>query len=70
MLICQVNFNSSIVILNRQVGAIIITPTRELAIQIEEVLSHFICNLPHLTVSIFIGGNNPIIDVERFISFG
>lgn len=29
-----------------QVGAIIITPTRELAIQIDEVLSHFTKHFP------------------------
>lgn len=29
-----------------QVGAIIITPTRELAVQIDEVLSHFTKSFP------------------------
>lgn len=29
-----------------QVGAIVITPTRELAIQIDEVLSHFTKHFP------------------------
>ncbi|XP_048199071.1 ATP-dependent RNA helicase DDX55 isoform X2 [Perognathus longimembris pacificus] len=35
----------------KQVGAIIITPTRELAIQIDEVLSHFTKHFPQLRFS-------------------
>nr|XP_044987966.1 ATP-dependent RNA helicase DDX55 isoform X2 [Jaculus jaculus] len=49
-----------------QVGAIIITPTRELAIQIDEVLSHFTKNFPQFRQILWIGGRNPGEDVERF----
>ncbi|KAM4827323.1 ATP-dependent RNA helicase DDX55 [Thomomys bottae] len=50
----------------RQVGAIIITPTRELAIQIHEVLSHFTKHFPQLSQILWIGGRSPGEDVERF----
>ncbi|XP_071619156.1 ATP-dependent RNA helicase DDX55 isoform X1 [Heliangelus exortis] len=49
-----------------QVGAIIITPTRELAIQIEEVLSHFTKHFPRFSQILLIGGRNPMEDVEKF----
>ncbi|PNJ82042.1 DDX55 isoform 1 [Pongo abelii] len=49
-----------------QVGAIIITPTRELAIQIDEVLSHFTKHFPEFSQILWIGGRNPGEDVERF----
>ncbi|XP_004635928.1 ATP-dependent RNA helicase DDX55 [Octodon degus] len=49
-----------------QVGAIIITPTRELAIQIDEVLTHFTKPFPQLSQILWIGGRNPGEDVERF----
>ncbi|XP_004595466.2 ATP-dependent RNA helicase DDX55 [Ochotona princeps] len=49
-----------------QVGAIIITPTRELAIQIDEVLSHFTKHLPQFSQILWIGGRNPGEDVDRF----
>ncbi|XP_032099528.1 ATP-dependent RNA helicase DDX55 isoform X2 [Sapajus apella] len=49
-----------------QVGAIIITPTRELAIQIDEVLSHFTKHFPQFSQILWIGGRNPGEDVERF----
>ncbi|XP_069880961.1 ATP-dependent RNA helicase DDX55 [Dipodomys merriami] len=54
----------------RQVGAIIITPTRELAIQIDEVLSHFTKHFPQLSQILWIGGRNPGEDVERFKQHG
>ncbi|XP_012878505.1 PREDICTED: ATP-dependent RNA helicase DDX55 [Dipodomys ordii] len=53
-----------------QVGAIIITPTRELAIQIDEVLSHFTKHFPQLSQILWIGGRNPGEDVERFKQHG
>ncbi|KAM5237714.1 ATP-dependent RNA helicase DDX55 [Ctenodactylus gundi] len=53
-----------------QVGAIVITPTRELAIQIEEVLSHFTKYLPQFSQILWIGGQNPGEDVERFKRHG
>ncbi|KAK2489645.1 hypothetical protein MC885_017467 [Smutsia gigantea] len=49
-----------------QVGAIIITPTRELAIQIDEVLSHFTKPFPQFSQILWIGGRNPGEDVIRF----
>uniref|UniRef100_A0A7N4PZ62 ATP-dependent RNA helicase n=1 Tax=Sarcophilus harrisii TaxID=9305 RepID=A0A7N4PZ62_SARHA len=49
-----------------QVGAIIITPTRELAIQISEVLLHFSKHFPQFSQILLIGGRNPGEDVERF----
>ncbi|ELK14276.1 ATP-dependent RNA helicase DDX55 isoform X2 [Pteropus alecto] len=49
-----------------QVGAIIITPTRELAIQIDEVLSHFTRPFPQFSQILWIGGRNPGEDVARF----
>ncbi|KAM6165190.1 ATP-dependent RNA helicase DDX55 isoform 2-T2 [Erethizon dorsatum] len=49
-----------------QVGAIIVTPTRELAIQIDEVLSHFTKPFPQFSQILWIGGRNPGEDVERF----
>ncbi|XP_044897054.1 ATP-dependent RNA helicase DDX55 isoform X2 [Felis catus] len=49
-----------------QVGALIITPTRELAIQIDEVLAHFTRPFPQFSQILWIGGRNPGEDVERF----
>ncbi|XP_036133034.1 ATP-dependent RNA helicase DDX55 [Molossus molossus] len=54
----------------RQVGAIIITPTRELAVQIEEVLSHFTKPFPQFSQILWIGGRNPGDDVARFKEHG
>uniref|UniRef100_A0A803TML8 ATP-dependent RNA helicase n=1 Tax=Anolis carolinensis TaxID=28377 RepID=A0A803TML8_ANOCA len=54
----------------KQVGAIVITPTRELAIQIDEVISHFTKHFPQFSQCLFIGGNNPMEDVERFKEHG
>ena len=54
-----------------QVGALLITPTRELAVQIDQVISHFIKHLDdRFTHMLFIGGNNPSMDVEKFVSHG
>ncbi|XP_042636527.1 ATP-dependent RNA helicase DDX55 [Orycteropus afer afer] len=53
-----------------QVGAIVITPTRELAVQIDEVLSHFTKHFPQLSQILWIGGRNPGEDVERFKAQG
>ncbi|XP_077998273.1 ATP-dependent RNA helicase DDX55-like [Glandiceps talaboti] len=54
----------------REIGAIIITPTRELAIQIDEVLSQFIQRIPEFTTLLLIGGTNPILDVNKFLEQG
>jgi len=53
-----------------EVGAIVITPTRELAIQIDEVLSHFLKYVPQLTHTLSIGGNNPMLDIQKFKETG
>nr|XP_020443783.1 ATP-dependent RNA helicase DDX55 [Monopterus albus]XP_020443784.1 ATP-dependent RNA helicase DDX55 [Monopterus albus] len=49
-----------------QVGAMVITPTRELALQISEVMEHFLQKFPQFTQILLIGGSNPIEDVEKF----
>uniref|UniRef100_A0A667YG16 ATP-dependent RNA helicase n=1 Tax=Myripristis murdjan TaxID=586833 RepID=A0A667YG16_9TELE len=49
-----------------QVGALVITPTRELALQISEVMDHFIHKFPQFSQILLIGGSNPIEDVEKF----
>ncbi|XP_040013759.1 ATP-dependent RNA helicase DDX55 [Xiphias gladius] len=49
-----------------QVGALVITPTRELALQISEVMGQFIQTFPQFTQILLIGGTNPIEDVEKF----
>ncbi|XP_043924489.1 ATP-dependent RNA helicase DDX55 [Protopterus annectens] len=54
----------------KQVGAIIITPTRELAIQIDGVLKHFTKHFPQFSQILWIGGSNPIDDVEKFKEHG
>ena len=55
---------------SHQIGAVIITPTRELAIQIDEVLGEFLAFIPQLTHTLLIGGNNPIEDVTKFDKHG
>lgn len=57
-------------VISCQIGALIVTPTRELAIQIDDVLSHFVRNLPQLTHMLMIGGNNPSADVDKFLENG
>ncbi|KAE8635041.1 hypothetical protein XENTR_v10002496 [Xenopus tropicalis] len=53
-----------------QVGAIIITPTRELAVQIDEVLSYFTKHFPQFSQILLIGGSNPVDDVMKFKEHG
>lgn len=53
-----------------QVGALIITPTRELALQISEVVEAFLKSFPQFTQILLIGGTNPIEDVEKFKEHG
>ncbi|XP_007058329.1 ATP-dependent RNA helicase DDX55 [Chelonia mydas] len=53
-----------------QVGAIVITPIRELAVQIDEVLSHFTKHFPQFSQILLIGGRNPIEDIEKFKEHG
>uniref|UniRef100_A0A673CR78 ATP-dependent RNA helicase n=1 Tax=Sphaeramia orbicularis TaxID=375764 RepID=A0A673CR78_9TELE len=49
-----------------QVGALVITPTRELGLQISEVVGTFLQKFPQFTQILLIGGSNPIEDVEKF----
>jgi len=53
-----------------QIGAVIISPTRELAQQINEVLVNFLSRMTHLTQQLFIGGTNINTDVEKFKNEG
>ncbi|KAK1156389.1 ATP-dependent RNA helicase DDX55-like isoform X1 [Acipenser oxyrinchus oxyrinchus] len=53
-----------------QVGALVVTPTRELAIQINEVMEHFTKHFPQFRRILLIGGSNPIEDVEKFKELG
>ncbi|CAH3024194.1 unnamed protein product [Porites evermanni] len=52
------------------VGAIIITPTRELAKQIDEVLKKFTEDLSQLRQLLLIGGADPLEDIQKFKSEG
>ena len=62
------NFN--VLFFNLQIGAIILTPTRELAYQINEVVSHFLQYMPQFSSCLFIGGTTIQADVEKFVSKG
>ncbi|KAJ3605114.1 hypothetical protein NHX12_027164 [Muraenolepis orangiensis] len=53
-----------------QVGALVITPTRELALQISEVMAGFLQKFPQFKQILLIGGSNPIEDVEKFKEHG
>ncbi|KAK2823303.1 hypothetical protein Q7C36_019903 [Tachysurus vachellii] len=53
-----------------QVGALIVTPTRELAVQISEVVGQFLKEFPQFRQILLIGGSNPIEDVEKFKANG
>lgn len=53
-----------------EVGAIIISPTRELALQISEVLDNFLVYFTKLTKMLAIGGNSVQVDLENFRSKG
>lgn len=53
-----------------EIGAVIITPTRELATQINEVLSNFLRFIPDLTSWLLIGGENHVKDAEKFKTNG
>ncbi|XP_049942298.1 ATP-dependent RNA helicase DDX55 [Schistocerca serialis cubense] len=53
-----------------EVGAIVISPTRELATQTNEVLSHFLKYISNLTQILVVGGTTIVSDVEKFRSNG
>ncbi|XP_037091651.1 ATP-dependent RNA helicase DDX55-like [Pollicipes pollicipes] len=52
------------------VYAVIISPTRELATQICEVLDVFLLELPQFSRQLFIGGTNPATDVQKLSEEG
>ncbi|XP_077539842.1 ATP-dependent RNA helicase DDX55 [Haemaphysalis longicornis] len=53
-----------------QVGAIVISPTRELATQIYHVLEHFLKFVPQFTGQLLTGGYNPMNDVKAYKEHG
>ncbi|XP_071789913.1 ATP-dependent RNA helicase DDX55-like [Asterias amurensis] len=48
-----------------EVGAFVLTPTRELALQIDEVLSEFTSSLPQFTQHLVVGGSNLTNDIKQ-----
>jgi superfamily II DNA/RNA helicase len=48
-----------------QVGAIIVSPTRELSRQIYTVAEAFIHSVPGLTTCLLVGGSDPAVDATR-----
>lgn len=52
------------------VGAIVISPTRELATQIYHVLEHFLKFVPQFTGQLLTGGYNPMNDVKAYKEHG
>lgn len=54
------------------VGAIVISPTRELATQIHDVVRRFTDNLPDCTFKsmLLIGGSNPYKDIQAYMNSG
>ncbi|XP_003701478.2 ATP-dependent RNA helicase DDX55 [Megachile rotundata] len=49
-----------------EIGAIIISPTRELAVQINEVLQQFLNNIPNLKQVLLVGGTTITEDIDNF----
>ncbi|KAK3775474.1 hypothetical protein RRG08_027230 [Elysia crispata] len=66
----QILIRSEIQLKKHEIGAIILTPTRELAYQINEVVSHFLQFMPQFSSCLFIGGTTIQADVEKFVSKG
>jgi superfamily II DNA/RNA helicase len=52
------------------VGGIIISPTRELAVQTSQVLAYFLHRVEHITQMLLIGGNSVSADVDCFRAKG
>ncbi|XP_023223506.1 ATP-dependent RNA helicase DDX55-like [Centruroides sculpturatus] len=50
----------------KDVGAIVISPTRELATQTAEVLEHFLKYVPQFTYMLLTGGYKPTVDINKF----
>lgn len=54
-----------------EIGALILSPTRELASQINEVLTQFLKNIPELTHLQLIGGAHTVVqDINSFTTNG
>lgn len=53
-----------------EIGALVVSPTRELATQIHEVLQGFLKHLPDRTSMLAVGGSYPSEDVDRFKANG
>jgi len=53
-----------------QVGAIIVSPTRELARQIFTVAEPFVGTVPWLRSALLVGGSDPSVDVAALKSDG
>ncbi|KAJ8910503.1 hypothetical protein NQ315_012350 [Exocentrus adspersus] len=49
-----------------QVGAIVLSPTRELALQTKNVLQQLLVSVKNLTQILFVGGNNVEDDIKNF----
>ena len=72
-LLPQSMMNITIISYDCQVGAIILTPTRELALQIDEVLEKFLANMSddeRFSHLVLVGGNNPGKDIEAIVETG
>ena len=53
------------------IAALIISPTRELASQISEVINQFLKNIPQLTHLVLIGGTNSVAkDIKEYTTNG
>lgn len=53
-----------------EVGAVIITPTRELATQIDEVLTGFLEDTGGISCTLMVGGVSPKKDIDKFKQSG
>lgn len=49
-----------------QVGAMVVSPTRELAKQIMDVAAEFVASVANLSAMLLVGGSDPAQDVARF----
>lgn len=69
--ILEILLARSVPLKKHEIGALIISPTRELASQIDEVLSEFLKLLPQFTHLQLIGGARTVIqDIKQFTEQG
>lgn len=69
--ILEILLARSVPLKKHEIGALIISPTRELASQIDEVLSEFLKLLPQFTHLQLIGGARTVIqDIKQFTEHG